>query len=379
VPVNTTTTLTVPNVQAWSPESPTLYTVDLRYGADIAQSYFAFRTISLERELGGRSRILLNGKPYFMLGLLDQGWWPDGLYTAPTYDAMVYDIETTKALGFNTIRKHVKVEPATWYAACDRLGVLVWQDMPSSGPYIGPGDPDAERGERPKAVYEAELTSMVDRLSFFPSIVMWVPFNEGWGQFDTARISDLIKSKDPTRLVNSASGWTDRGTGDVYDIHDYSAALSGKAPLGDGKRSHVVGEFGGLGLAIPGHLWKGDGWGYRSFKDAPELTKAYRALIEQLPELAIDGVSGAGIYTQTTDVEGEINGTDDLRPRRLEDELGGGLGDQSRGHRQGQHVGAGRDDRGRHHERLRRTGRVPSPDLAMGRGSLARRLVRKGL
>lgn len=307
VPANRTTALAVPNVRPWSPESPQLYRVDLRYGADSATSYVAFRTIEVRIDGWGVPRILLNGSPYFMLGLLDQGWWPDGLYTAPTYDAMTYDIEVTKALGYNTIRKHVKVEPATWYAACDRIGLLVWQDMPSSGPYIGPSDPDATRGEQSKRVYESELLAMVGRLSFFPSIVMWVPFNEGWGQFDTWRIARLVKSADPGRLVNAASGWADRGVGDVYDLHDYSAVLSGKAPPGDGKRANVLGEFGGLGLALPGHLWRKDGWGYRSFKDVPELTAAYGALLEQLPELAFDGVSGA-IYTQTTDVEIEING-----------------------------------------------------------------------
>ncbi|MFO0826978.1 MAG: glycoside hydrolase family 2 TIM barrel-domain containing protein [Phycisphaerales bacterium] len=307
VPVNATTTITVPNVQAWSPESPRLYRVDLRYGADVAQSYVAFRTIEVRRDAAGRPRIMLNGQPYFMLGTLDQGWWPDGLYTAPTLDAMVYDLEVTKALGFNTIRKHVKMEPDTWYAACDRLGILVWQDMPSSGPYIGPNDRDAQRGEKSAATYEAELRGMIARLSFHPCIVMWVPFNEGWGQFDTTRIVKLVKSLDPTRLVDAASGWTDRGCGDVFDLHDYAATLAGAAPPGDGARANVIGEFGGLGLPIPGHLWREDGWGYRRFKNAIDLEAAYAKLLGELAELSIDGISGA-IYTQTTDVETEVNG-----------------------------------------------------------------------
>jgi hypothetical protein len=307
VPPNATTEIEVPYPILWSPDSPKLYHVGLRYGLDQARSYFAFRTIEVRDDGTGKQRVHLNGQPIFMLGTLDQGWWPDGLYTAPTHEAMVYDIEVTKALGFNTIRKHVKVEPATWYAACDRLGMLVWQDMPSSGPYIGPGDPDAPRGAKSKQIYEGELTSMIERLSFHPSIVMWVPFNEGWGQHDTKRIVELVKAKDPTRLVNNASGWSDRGVGDVYDVHDYSASLAGHCPKSDGKRAVVIGEFGGLGLPVPGHRWKEEGWGYQTFDSYQSLTDAYVGLIEEIAELKSEGLNGA-IYTQTTDVEIEING-----------------------------------------------------------------------
>ncbi len=302
-----TASIAIPNPLPWSPESPKLYPVELRYGADRVKSYVAFRSVEVKPDASGTQRVFLNGQPYFMLGTLDQGWWPDGLYTAPTPEAMVYDLEVTKALGFNTIRKHVKVEPATWYAACDRLGLLVWQDMPSSGPYIGPNDPDAKRGEVSAAAYERELLAMVERLSFHPSIVVWVPFNEGWGQFDTARIVGLVKSKDPTRLVNNASGWSDRGVGDLFDVHDYSASLAGHCPKGDGKRAVVIGEFGGLGLPVPGHLWRESGWGYRSFKDPAELTEAYVRLLEEVADLRYDGLCAA-IYTQTTDVEVEVNG-----------------------------------------------------------------------
>lgn len=304
---NATTEIEIPSPIRWTPDAPKLYQVGLRYGMDQARSYFAFRTIEVKDDGTGKQRVHLNGQPIFMLGTLDQGWWPDGLYTAPTHEAMVYDIEVTKALGFNTIRKHVKIEPATWYAACDRLGMLVWQDMPSSGPYIGPGDPDAERGGRAKQIYEGELVSMVERLSFHPSIVMWVPFNEGWGQHDTSRIVDLVKAKDPTRLVNNASGWSDRGVGDVFDAHDYSASLAGHCPKSDGKRAVVIGEFGGLGLPVPGHRWKEEGWGYQTFDSYQALTDAYVGLVEELAELKSEGLSGA-IYTQTTDVEVEING-----------------------------------------------------------------------
>jgi Glycosyl hydrolases family 2, TIM barrel domain/Glycosyl hydrolases family 2, sugar binding domain/Glycosyl hydrolases family 2 len=304
---NATTDIDIPNPILWSPESPKLYAVNLRYGVDRVNSYVAFRTVEVKPDAKGTPRVMLNGAPYFMLGTLDQGWWPDGLYTAPTHEAMVYDIEVTKALGFNTIRKHVKIEPATWYAACDRLGILVWQDMPSSGPYIGGADPDANRGDRSKRVYETELTAMVERLSFHPSIVMWVPFNEGWGQHDSQRIVDLIKAKDPTRLVNHASGWTDRGIGDIFDIHDYSASLAGHCPKGDGKRAVVIGEFGGLGLPVPGHRWKEEGWGYQTFGNYQDLTDAYVGLVEEIAELKADGLCGV-IYTQTTDVEVEVNG-----------------------------------------------------------------------
>jgi hypothetical protein len=201
----------------------------------------------------------------------------------------------------------VKIEPATWYAACDRIGLLVWQDMPSSGPYIGPADADADRGVVSRGVFERELVAMVSRLSFHPSIVIWVPFNEGWGQYETSRIVDLVRKTDPTRLVNNASGWTDRGVGDVLDVHDYAPSLAGRCPKGDGKRAVVIGEYGGLGLPVPGHRWKEEGWGYQTFSTYQSLTEAYVTLAEELATLRADGLCGA-IYTQTTDVEIEING-----------------------------------------------------------------------
>jgi len=305
---NVASEISIADPKAWSPESPSLYTMELRYGLDRVESYVAFRTVSIGPDSAHRPAIHLNGAPYFMLGTLDQGWWPDGLYTAPTHEAMLYDLEVTKALGFNTVRKHVKVEPATWYAACDRLGLLVWQDMPSSGPYIGPQDPDAPRGKISSETFERELASMIERLSFHPSIVMWVPFNEGWGQYDTARITDLVKKLDPTRLANSTSGWADRGVGDLFDVHDYGASLAGRCPTDPtAQRAVVIGEFGGLGLPTPGHLWQESGWGYRSFKEPVALTDAYVALLDEVAESRYDGLSGA-IYTQTTDVELEVNG-----------------------------------------------------------------------
>src|SRR5688500_6480152 len=177
------------------------------------------RKISLGKDDQGELRLLLNNKPLFQFGPLDQGWWPDGLYTAPTDEALKYDIEVTKQLGFNMIRKHVKVEPARWYYWCDKLGVLVWQDMPSGDRYIRPQDDDIEPTARSARVFESELRRVIDAFGNYPSIVTWVPFNEGWGQYDTARITDWIKEYDPTRLVISASGWTDRRTGAAHDIH----------------------------------------------------------------------------------------------------------------------------------------------------------------
>ena len=260
----------------WSPETPHLYDLEVSVAhdgkpADRVSSYFGMRKSSLGKDSHGHLRLLLNNKPYFQLGPLDQGWWPDGLYTAPNDEALRYDIEVTRQLGFNMARKHVKVEPARWYYHCDRLGLLVWQDMPSAylggrGPaslFVGPRDADAVRDGVSSAQFEGELQELIDNFANFPSIVMWVPFNEGWGQYDTARIAARVKQQDPTRLVNSPSGWTDRGVGDVYDAHMYPGP--GMEDPGPG-RATVLGEFGGLGWPVPGHLWwDRRNWGYLTF------------------------------------------------------------------------------------------------------------------
>jgi hypothetical protein len=300
-------------VRPWCPEDPALYgiAVTLRDAAgavrDRVRSYTAFRDVALVRAGDGPPRIALNGTPYFMIGLLDQGWWPDGLYTPPTPEAMRHDLLVTRACGFNTIRKHVKVEPAAWYAACDRLGILVWQDMPSGDRGIGPADPDLVRAPASAAAYERELEAMIRALAPHPSIVLWVPFNEGWGQFDSARITERVRALDPTRLVTTASGWTDRGTGDTLDVHDYAPRLAGHVPATTGGRAWVIGECGGFGLPLPGHVWRETGWGYTTFKDCEALTRAYEALARDLRDLRAEGLSAA-IYTQTTDVETEVNG-----------------------------------------------------------------------
>ncbi|MDB5342996.1 MAG: Beta-galactosidase [Schlesneria sp.] len=297
--------------KTWTPETPHCYPIEYTEKVngevvDRGTSYFAMRTISLGKDEKGINRLMLNGKFVFQYGPLDQGFWPDGLYTAPTDEALKFDIEITKQYGFNMIRKHVKVEPARWYYWCDKLGMLVWQDMPSGDRFIGPNDPDIQRSPESTAQFETEWKSIMDALRPFPCIVMWVPFNEGWGQFDTARIVELTRKHDPTRLVDNASGWSDRDVGDVHDLHVYPGPAS---PPPTDKRAAVLGEFGGLGLPLEGHTWQGkENWGYRSFPDQPSLTAAYLDLVEHLrPLIGSPGLSAA-VYTQTTDVETEVNG-----------------------------------------------------------------------
>jgi hypothetical protein len=291
-----TAAIRIPNVHKWSPSDPFLYGLRVRLSTgDEVDSYFGMRSIAIRADAAGARRLYLNGEPLFQFGLLDQGWWPDGLYTAPTDEALAFDIQKTRDLGFNMIRKHVKVEPARWYYHADRLGMLVWQDMPS-------GD---NKGPEGQANYFRELKPMISALRNHPSIVMWVPFNEGWGQHDTDKYVAWLKAEDPTRLVNNASGWTDMNVGDVVDLHSYPGP--GMPPLEE-KRSAVLGEFGGLGLPVEGHTWVDKGnWGYRSYTSLDELNTAYRDLIAQLRIHQGDGLAAA-IYTQTTDCEIEVNG-----------------------------------------------------------------------
>jgi beta-galactosidase/beta-glucuronidase len=304
-------TMPVKKARLWSPEDPHLYNlvVSLKLGSrtiDKVESYFGMRKISLGKDGKGFTRLMLNNKPYFQFGPLDQGFWPDGLYTAPTDEALRYDIEMTKQLGFNLARKHVKIEPDRWYYWCDKLGLLVWQDMPSGDKYIGPKDPDITRSPESAKEFEQELTALVQGRGNHPCIVMWVPYNEGWGQWDTARIVELTRKLDPTRLVDNTSGWSDRGVGDVNDMHKYPGPGS---PQPEADRAAVLGEFGGLGLPVSGHTWQSEkNWGYRSFTNAEALTTAYIDLVGKLfPLIGEKGLSAA-IYTQTTDVEIEVNG-----------------------------------------------------------------------
>ncbi|MCS7254224.1 MAG: glycoside hydrolase family 2 TIM barrel-domain containing protein [Armatimonadota bacterium] len=297
----------------WSPDSPFLYGLQIRLligerEIDAVKSYFGMRKVSLGKDENGFVRILLNGKFVFQVGPLDQGFFPDGIYTAPTDEALRFDVDVMKKLGFNAVRKHVKREPQRWYYWCDRLGLLVWQDMPSSS--VGRGS-SAEREGFPISPecaeqFERELCAMVEQLFNHPSIIMWIIFNEGWGQYDTARLVEIVKKLDQTRLVNGASGWhVFQSVGDVIDIHSYPGPAS---PKPDGKRALVLGEFGGLGLILKGHTWIEKGWGYRTMPDEKALTKAYLRLWQRAWELKDTmGLSGA-IYTQLTDVETECNG-----------------------------------------------------------------------
>jgi len=294
----------------WTPEKPFLYDLEItlldgQRVVDRVRSYFGMRKISVEADAAGVRRICLNGRPRFLLGLLDQGFWPDGLYAAPTDEALRYDVEVSLRLGFNLARKHVKVEPERWYHWCDRLGLLVFQDMPSGDAFVDPGKGEIVRSAQSARQFEDELRRVIEARANHPSIVAWVPFNEGWGQYDTARIVDLVRRLDPTRLVVPASGWNDVPAGDVHDIHAYP----GPAAVRPGERAAVLGEFGGLGLPVRGHTWQDErNWGYRSYEDREGLTEAYEDLIARLrPLVAWPGLSAA-IYTQTTDVEIEING-----------------------------------------------------------------------
>lgn len=300
----------IKNPKLWSPDSPFLYDLDvilLENGkqVDRVSSYFGMRKISLGKDNDGCLRLCLNNTPLFQFGPLDQGFWPDGIYAAACDEALKFDIETIKQLGFNMARKHVKIESDRWYYWCDRLGLLVWQDMPSGEKYIAPGEKDIVRGAQSSRQFERELLRLIDSKYNHPCIVMWVPFNEGWGQYDTERITDMIKKHDPSRLVNNTSGWEDRGVGDVLDIHRYPGP---DIPHLSETRAAVLGEFGGLGLPVSGHTWQAEkNWGYRSFENPEQLTAAYLDLIEKLIALKNRGLAAA-VYTQTSDVEVEVNG-----------------------------------------------------------------------
>lgn len=301
----------------WSPDSPFLYDmeVSLRQGGktvDKVDSYTAMRKIGTKRDKGGILRMTLNDKPLFHYGPLDQGWWPDGLYTAPTDEALLYDIRFTKQLGFNMIRKHIKVEPERWYWHCDREGILVWQDMPSGDMSTGKWEPhrygagtDAARSEESFANYYKEWGEIMDFCGRHPSVVVWVPYNEAWGQYRAEEVADWTKRRDPSRLVNPASGGNYRDCGDMLDLHNYPEP---KMYLYDAKRVNVLGEYGGIGLPVEGHLWSADkNWGYIEFKTREDVTDRYVTYAEKLMELVERGFSAA-VYTQTTDVEGEVNG-----------------------------------------------------------------------
>jgi beta-galactosidase/beta-glucuronidase len=306
-PVHNSIQLKIPEAKLWSPDSPFLYDLEvtlMKEGevVDRVSSYFGMRKISTVRDEAGVLRLALNNKIGFQYGTLDQGWWPDGLYRAPTDEALRYDIETTKKLGFNTIRKHIKVEPQRFYYWCDKLGILVWQDMPSGDVA---GEWGTERSEESAKQFKLELARMVGSLYNHPSIVVWVIFNEGWGQYDTERLVEWTKKRDRSRLAIGASGFVDKGVGDIHSVHSYPGPTGAPA---EESRALVLGEFGGLGLPVKGHTWQEKkSWGYRGFKDAGALTSAYEGLLTKLKPYISRGLSAA-IYTQITDVENEVNG-----------------------------------------------------------------------
>jgi len=309
-PLGKTLEIPLRNAKLWSPEAPFLYDlhVELLDGTNVldqVDSYLGVRKISVGKDAQGVPRLLLNNKPFFQVGPLDQGFWPDGLYTAPTDGALRYDIEVTKKLGFTMARKHVKVEPERWYYWCDKLGLLVWQDMPSGDKSVAPGKGEIKRSAESAQQYEQELKAMIAARQNHPSIVMWVVFNEGWGQFDTARITSLAKQLDPTRLVYCASGWNDMKVGDVHDIHVYSGP---GAPEREANRAGVLGEFGGLGFQVEGHTWANKIWGYAGTSSREDLTRKYERLLQKVWKLKETHGLSAAVYTQTTDVETEGNG-----------------------------------------------------------------------
>ncbi len=323
----------------WSPDTPFLYDLEIAFSnnsreLDKVKSYAAMRKYSTKRDDKGIVRIQLNNKDLFQFGPLDQGWWPDGLYTAPTDEALRYDVQKAKDFGYNMIRKHVKVEPARWYMHCDRLGIIVWQDMPN-----GDRSPEwqmreyftgSERLRSPEseANYRKEWKEIMDYLYSYPSIGVWVPFNEAWGQFRTREIAEWTKQYDPSRLVNPASGGNHYPVGDILDLHQYPAP---QLYLYDGQRATVLGEYGGIGWAIKEHLWEPDrNWGYIQFNSEKEVTDEYIKYAEQLKPLIRQGFSAA-VYTQTSDVEVEVNGLmtydravikmDEARVRKVNQEI----------------------------------------------------------
>ena len=319
--------LSIPKAEqkAWTPETPWLYPVSLDYGSDRVLTYFALRKCDVQTGADGYPRFFLNNRPYFQTGVLDQGYWPDGLYTAPSDDAFIYDIRTMKDMGFNMLRKHGKIEADRWYFHCDRMGMLIWQDMPNGGSsyhhwfvtylatllnwmripvkdiharLLSRTDPDGRQE------YIDDIRNMVRTLYNHPSVVTWIPFNEGWGQFSTRKVTDLIHRLDPSRLVDAASGWFDQGCGDINSLHYYFLGL----PVPKSRRVLALSEFGGYSLRIPEHSACKNTYGYKKFATSEELTRGFSSLMENTILPAVDQGYSAVIYTQLSDIEEEVNG-----------------------------------------------------------------------
>lgn len=314
------TTVKIPDFKSWSPESPFLYDVKFQACGETVSSYFGMRKFSVGEDENGVKRLFLNNKPYFHNGLLDQGYYPDGFLTPPSNEAMEFDVKKMKELGFNMLRKHIKVEPLLWYHYCDVNGILVWQDMVNGGgqygleisvlPFIGVNLDDTNyktfkrTDKEARELYYQELKETVDYLYNCPCIALWVPFNEGWGQFDSKIAYEMLKKMDPSRTVDSTSGWHDRGYSDVISKHIYFTPIKVKA----GNRPYVLSEFGGYSQKIEGHTFNNKMFGYKIYKSKETLTKAYKRTFEKtiIPQIK-DGLA-ATVYTQVTDVEDELNG-----------------------------------------------------------------------
>ena len=318
--------LPLDTVHPWSPEDPFLYDVEVRLGEDRVTSFAGLRSFGVGADAGGRPRLLLNGEPYQHVGVLDQGYWPDGLLTAPSDAAMVHDLETMKDLGFTMLRKHVKIEPLRWYAHCDRLGMLVWQDLVNGGgryrrlvttlPATRPVRLTdrlhgvyrrADRGGREE--FRREVRETVALLRNCACVAVWTPFNEGWGQFDAAAVAREVAGLDPTRQVNHVSGWVDQGAGDIRSFHSYLRPFRMPRRSARGRRSRVVAltEYGGYSMRVEGHDWSEEEFGYRHVEDGDELAGALLALHGPLVAAVREGLA-ATVYTQLSDVEDELNG-----------------------------------------------------------------------
>lgn len=312
------------NFAGWSPEHPHLYGVSIEAGEDRIESYFGMRKFGIGKDEKGITRLLLNGKPYFQNGVLDQGYWPESLYTPPSDEAMVYDIKTAKRLGFNMIRKHLKVECARWYSHCDHIGMLVWQDMINGGgrsiqtfllylptvlPFVTTEFRDncyplfSRTSKTGREWWKRECRETVHQLYNAPCVSLWVLFNEGWGQFDAREMTEMVRALDPTRQIDHASGWYDQGAGDIKSLHNYFRPLKVKPE----ERAFAFSEYGGYTYPVQEHLYSEKSFGYRTYQNQAQYQKAMDALAEKIRELTEQGLAAA-VYTQLTDVEEESNG-----------------------------------------------------------------------
>lgn len=340
VPVDSPTAIHVPGARRWSPEDPYLHEVRVALGDDTVRSYAAMRSVGTGTDAAGHRRLLLNGSPYAHVGVLDQGYWPDGLLTPPSDAAMIADLQRVKELGFTMVRKHAKVEPLRWYHHCDRLGLLVWQDVVNGGGRYRPRAIHRERRKRRlpdrlyplfgrgdaagRAEFLREVDDTVRLLRLSPSVVAWTPFNEGWGQFDANAVARRVHRLDPSRVVHHASGWIDQGGGDVRSFHAYRAPFTMPARQRGrrGRRVVALTEYGGYSLPVPGHQWGDRVFGHRRHKKPKALARAFTTLHEALAQECRAGLS-ATVWTQLTDVEDELNGlvTYDREVEKLDPEL----------------------------------------------------------